>query len=200
MLWDGLIVMLILALTAAGWSVGIVNSWRGPIALVVATLVTQQFYVDFATYVVQQLRVSPDQAVAIAYLLMWCAVEIIAELLLAVVLPFNKKSKPLFFERVAGAVLGLAKGFIIVLLPCVALQGPLENIPKPPEDKSALINPVESGIDKSALIKAFFNVGAAMKPALVKIVISDKTPSFKPNFEGHSVLDSDSGTSTTTGK
>ena len=189
MLWDGLILLLFLTLAVAGWNVGIVNSWRGFPAIAIATVVTQIFYVDFATYVVQQLRVSQDQAIAIAYILMWCAVEIVCELLLSVVLPFNKKTKPLFFERLFGALFGLVKAFVVVILPCVALAGPLDNIPKAPPDKSALINPVESGIDKAAIVAFFVNMGKGMKPLLGPVVISDKKPSFTPNFAGNSVLD-----------
>jgi len=189
MLWDGLIFVLIVTLAVAGWNVGIINSWRGPIALLVATLITQQFYIDFSTWIVQQLRMPPDQSVALGYTLMWCAIAIIVEILLSVLLPVASKNKPVFFERAGGAVFGLIRGVIIVLLPMVAMQGPMNKIPAAPPDKSALINPLESGIEKSALLPFFMNMAKGFYPSLKPIVVSEKAPSFKPNFAGTNAVD-----------
>jgi uncharacterized membrane protein required for colicin V production len=185
MVWDGVIILLILTLAVAGWNVGIVNSWRGPAALLIATIATQQFYVDFATWIVQQLRVSPDQAIGMGYVLLFGAIEIVCELLLNVILPFNRKTRPMFFERVAGAGFGVIKAIIVVLLPLIALAGPIK-VPKAPPDKSALINPVESGIDKSALLAFGGNLAKRLAPGIGVIVISNKEPSFKPTFKDNS--------------
>lgn len=188
MLWDGLIIVVIVALAFAGWNVGIVNSWRGPFAVLIATLVTAQLYVDFATWIVQQLRVPPQQAVVIGYVLLWGGVEIVAELAMNLLLPFGKKGKPMFFERGAGALLGIAKALFVILLPLIALNGPIK-VPKPPADKDALINPMTSGIDKSALGAIFFSIAKGLTPSLGSIVVSNKEPSFKPNFAGNTFID-----------
>jgi len=181
MVWDGLTVLIILSLAIAGWNVGIVNSWRGPFAVIIATLATQQFYVDFATWILQQLRVTPEQAIAIGYLLLWIGLEIIFELLLNVILPFNKKNRPLVYERLLGAGLGILKGLVIILFPLIALMGPIK-IPSAPADKSALINPMDSGIDKALLLPMYTNMARGLVPIFGGMVVSGKEPSFKPNF------------------
>lgn len=188
MVWDGLSVLILLTLAVAGWNVGIVNSWRGPFAVILATLAAQQFYVDFATWILQQLRVTPDQAVAIGYVLMWIGLEIIFELLLNVVLPFNKKDRPMVYERLLGAGLGILKGFVVILFPLIALMGPIK-IPHAPSDKSALINPMDSGIDKAMLLPIYTNVARGLVPIFGRMVMSDKEPSFKPNFAGTTTVD-----------
>jgi hypothetical protein len=188
MLWDGLIVALIITLAIAGWNVGIVNSWRGPIALLIATIATQMFYVDFCTWIVQQLRVPPAQAIGIGYLLLWGAIDITLELLMAMLLPFGSKNKPTFFFRAAGAGFGLFRAFVVILLPMIALQGPIK-IPTAPPDKAALVNPMDSGIDKSGLIPVFTNIAKGLYPATKGLVVSEKEPSFKPNFAGTNAVD-----------
>lgn len=204
MLWDGLIFLLIAGLAFAGWTVGFINSWRGPVAMIVATIATQQFYVDFATWIVQQLRISPQAAVVLGYLLMWCAVEIVCELVLNVALPFGSKNKPMFFNRLGGAAFGFARAIIIVILPIIALYGPMK-VPAAPADKVPLINPMQLGTEKSALLPVFTNLGKSLSPGLGPIVVSNKEPSFKPNFSGNTAIDemnseSGGGSTTTTTK
>lgn len=188
MLWDGLIVVLIVILALAGWNVGIINSWRGPVAILIATIATQQFYVDFSTWIVQQLRVPPEQGIAMGYVLLWLAIEITVELLMSVLLPWGSKKKPLFFERALGAGFGIFRALVIILLPMIALQGPIK-VPAPPPDKAPLVNPMQSGIDKSGLVGVFNNIAKGLYPAARPLVVSDKAPSFKPNFSGTSAID-----------
>ena len=183
MLWDGMIILLALTLAIAGWNVGIINSWRGPVAVIIATLVTQQFYVDFAAWIVQQLRVQPDMAVVMGYLLLWGGIEIIGEILLNIVLSFGTKQRPQLFERIAGSALGLAKTFIIVLLPIMCLHASAQNkIPGPPEQTAKLKVLMVSGVEESSLISFFGSIAKAASPTLGMFVISKKEPSFKPNF------------------
>jgi hypothetical protein len=187
MIWDGLIILLAITLAIAGWNVGIINSWRGPIAIIIATLATQQLYVDFSTWVVQQLRVQPDMAVAIGYVLLWGAFEITLEILLSVLVPLGSKKRPMMFERIAGAFMGLVKAAIVVLLPVMCLQVVDQNgIPKPPPQKNQMTNLIDSGADKSTFIKIFGGIAHGMLPTLGPVVVSKKTPSFQPNFSGKS--------------
>jgi uncharacterized membrane protein required for colicin V production len=183
MLWDGLIVLIVFTLGIAGWTVGIINSWRGPFAMLVATLVTQHFYVDFGAFLLQQLRMSPQYSLVLSYILLWGAVEMGTEVLMMIVLQFNRKVKPMFFERLFGLVFGLLKGFVVVLLPAIALQAPVK-LPSAPADKSALINPVDSGVDRSMLIPYLDGIGKGLYPTLGNLVASTKEPSFKPDFHG----------------
>jgi uncharacterized membrane protein required for colicin V production len=188
MLWDGLIVVLIITLAVAGWNVGIINSWRGPVALLIATIATQQFYVDFCTWIVQQLRVQPNEAIPLGYFLLWLAIDIVCELLMAVLIPFGTKNRPSFFERGAGAGFGLVRALVMILLPMIAMHGTYK-IPAPPPDKAPLINPMQSGIDKSALLPVFVNFARGIYPAAKPLVVSTKEPSFKPNFSGSNAVD-----------
>lgn len=188
MLWDGLILGLIVTLGVAGWNVGIINSWRGPVAILIATIATHQFYVDFSTWIVQQLRLPPVQAVAMGYLLLWLAIDIVLEILMSVLIPLGTKNRPVFFGRVAGAAFGVVRAVIIILLPMIAVQGPI-NIPAPPADKVPLVNPMQSGIDKSVAIAFFNNVAKGLYPAAAPLVVSTKEPSFKPNFSGTNAVD-----------
>jgi hypothetical protein len=193
MLWDGLIVVLILTMMIAGWNVGIINSWRGPIAIVIATLLTQMFYVDFSTWIVQQLRVIPAQGIAIGYILLWCAIDIACEIIMGIVLPFGSKNRPVFFGRVGGAFFGLIRALIIIVLPMIAVQAP-SKIPAPPPDKAPLINPMQSGIDKAGLVGFFNDFSKGLYPSLSGMVVSTKEPSFKPNFAGNTAVDEMNGT------
>lgn len=181
MIWDGLIVVLFITLAVAGWTVGIVNSWRGPIAIVVATLVTQQFYIDFATWIVQQLRLPPADAVAIGYVLLWGLLEIVCEIVLTMIIPLGSKHRPVAFERVAGAVFGIVKGLIVVILPLMTQQVEIK-VPVAPPDKSKLIVLMDLGIEKSVVLKSFSGVSKSLMPALGAVVVSTKAPTFKPNW------------------
>lgn len=186
MLWDGLILLAIVTLAIAGWNVGIINSWRGIFGIIIATVVTQQFYVDFATFIVQQLRMSPDYCIAIAYVLLWCGVDMLTETLMMVIIQVYKKNKPLFFERVAGAGFGLVKGILIVLLPAIALQAPITVPTAPAEHGEPLINPMESGADKSVLFPFLGGVGKGLYQNFGGLVASTKKPSFKPVWKNAS--------------
>ncbi|HEY9792198.1 MAG TPA: CvpA family protein [Candidatus Obscuribacterales bacterium] len=183
MVWDGLMVLLVITLAIAGWNVGIVNSWRGPFAMVVATIVTQKFYIDVATYIVGQLRMSPEYCIVLAYMLLWIGVEAFCEVVLMVLVQINKKTKPMFFERLFGAGFGLVKGVIILILPAIAVHAPLK-VPTAPPDKSALINPMESGLDGSNLIPYLSGLGKGLYSGFGGLIASSKEPSFKPDFNG----------------
>ncbi len=183
MIWDGLIALLFITLAVAGWTVGIVNSWRGPIAIVVATLVTQQFYVDFATWIVQQLRLPPNDAVAIGYVLLWGLVEIVTEIVLTMALQFGSKHRPLAFERVAGSAFGLIKGLIVVILPLMTQLVEIK-VPTAPPDPSKLIVLMDLGIEKSVVLKSFSGAAKGLLPLLGPLVVSTKEPTFKPTWGG----------------
>lgn len=184
MLWDVLIVFAALGLSIAGWNVGLINSWRGPFALILATVVTQMFYVDFATWIVQQLSVKPEYAVLFAYLMMWLVIEICTELAMNLFLSWNRKERPRALDRVGGVIFALVKCLCICLFPVVAFISP-SKVPAPPAAPSsdtALVNPLKLQVEDSRLIKFFAETGGSL-PFIKSIVVSDKEPGFKPNFE-----------------
>lgn len=181
MLWDVLMVLAALGLGIAGWNVGLINSWRGPVAIILATVVTQMFYVDFATWMVQQLMIKPDYAVLFAYLMMWLVIEICTELMMSLFFSWNRKERPIAFDRVGGVLFALLKWACICMFPVVAFISP-NKIPAPPAATDGLINPIKLGVEDSRLIKMFADAGKGM-PFVKAIVVSDKEPSFKPNFD-----------------
>lgn len=186
MVWDGFIFLVLISLCIAGWNVGIINSWRAPIAMIIATIATQQFYVDFATWIVQQLMVKPEWGSFIAYLMMWLGIEITLEVMMNVMLPWGRKERPLAFDRAGGVALAIVRWTIICTLPLMVMQEP-SKIPTPPPKDDGLINPIKIGFNDSHLIQMFAGLGKTLRPAFGGIVISDKAPSFKPNFENKKV-------------
>lgn len=182
MIWDGVVVLALISLCMAGWNVGLINSWRGPIAMVIATIATQQFYVDFATWIAQQTLSSPAMCAFFGYLMMWLAIEIICEISMNLVLTWNRKDRPIAFDRVGGVALAFVRWAIICTLPMMAMQQP-GKIPEAPKSKDGLINPIKIGVEESGLLKFFGGIGKGLTPGLGGIVLSDKAPSFKPNFD-----------------
>lgn len=182
MVWDGVIVLALIALCMAGWNVGLINSWRGPIAMIIATIATQQFYIDFATWIVQQTLVKPEFGCFLAYLMMWLAIEITLEVLMTVLLTWGRKERPLAPDRVGGVALAAFRWGLILTLPLMAMQAPSKVPTAPPKD-DGLINPLKIGFSDSHLIQTFAGIGKSLLPGLGGMVVSDKAPSFKPNFD-----------------
>ena len=182
MIYDGLIAIAFIALCLAGWNVGIVNSWRGPIAMVIATVVTQQFYIDFGTWICQQTLIKPNFCAFLSYLMMWLVVDIVTEIIMGLVLTFNRKERPVAFERIAAVGLAMVRWTIIVTFPLMAMIAP-NKIPVPPKYDDGLINPLSASFDESRIITAMAGVSKGMLPTFGPAVISNKPPSFKPNFE-----------------
>ncbi len=187
MVFDGFIFLVAIAMAVAGWNVGIINSWRGPLAVIAATVVTQMFYVDFATWIVQQLRVEPAMAVGLGYVLLWVLIEIVVEILLNVLVPLGTKKRPQLFERIFGAALGLVKTLVICILPLMALNVEI-TVPKAPPEKSPMIIPMPSGIDQASFFKMLTPVARGLIPGLGSFVVSTKPPSFQPNFKNTTQL------------
>src|SRR5262245_18209236 len=140
MLWDGLFLIAATILAFNGWKRGLIASWRGPIAMILATLAVQPFYVDFATWIVSRLRVSPETAVLMAYLMLWLSIESVHEIVLAMVIRGGVQTRPIFFDRVGGVAYGLFKALVIITLPLMAVSAELK-IPPPPPDRSGLVLP-----------------------------------------------------------
>ena len=187
MAWDGIIFLAFVALCLAGWNVGGINSWRGPLACLVATLATQQFYIDFATWIVQQLFVKPDWATFMAYLMMWVAIEITTEVIMNLTLPWNRKERPMVYDRIGGVALAIFRWVLIVTLPLMAMHTP-NKVPTAPEKEAAMINLIDMGFQDSHLVSAFTGFAKNLQPAIGGIVTSDKEPSFKANFKREKVI------------
>ena len=181
MVWDGLICLAIIVLAIAGWQVGIVNSWRGPFAIVMASVGVQHFYVDFATWIVQQMRIPAATAVVVGYILLWLAFEISSELLLSACIHWGTKHAPRMFERLGGAMLGVLKVFVFVLLPLIVVQAKI-TVPEPPKEVCQVEIPMPSGLDESSVIAGLTPFAKSLVPTLGKFVVSTAGPSFEPVF------------------
>jgi hypothetical protein len=187
MIWDGLVLMALITLCLAGWNVGLLNSWRGPIAMVIATIVTQQFYIDFGTWICQQTLIQPGFCAFMAYGMMWLVVDIVTEISMNLTLTWGSKERPKVFNRVGGVILALIRWVIICTFPLMAMTTP-SKIPAPPEHSDGLINPLKVGFEESKVLNAMAEFGKSLKPGLGALVVSDKAPSFKPNFERPKVI------------
>lgn len=182
MLWDGLFLVVAVVLAVNGWNRGVVASWRGPVAMVAATILVQHFYVDFAAWVTMRLRVSPETAVILGYLMLWFSAEAVLEIVAAMVLRFGPKQRPVFFNRVLGGFYGLAKATVIAVFPLMAAS--VDNqIPPPPADKSGLVLPQFAGSEGSYLLPGFRKLGTSLLPSIGPYVVSTKPPAFKPNYD-----------------
>lgn len=190
MLWDGLFLVTAVVLAINGWNRGLIGSWRGPIAMAIATLVVQQFYVDFAAWVTSRLRINPESAVIVGYLMLWFSAEALLEMLLAMLLKGGKQHRPIFFNRLGGIFYGIFQATVFAILPLMAASVDIK-IPQPPPDRSGLVVPEFAGVEGSYLVPGFKSVALAMVPIAGQFVVSTKPPSFtvdykKPAPEGES--------------
>lgn len=187
MIWDGLVLLALIALCLAGWNVGLINSWRGPIAMVVATFVTQQFYIDFGTWIAQQTMIQPGFCAFLAYAMMWIVVDIVTEICMSLTLTWGSKERPKVFNRIGGVILALVRWTVICTFPLMAMISP-NKIPEAPRHDEALINPLKVGFEDSIVMKNLAEFGKGLLPGLGGMVVSTKEPSFKPNFERPKVI------------
>ncbi len=183
MIWDGFVTLVLISLCMAGWNVGIINSWRGPIAMVIATVVTQLFYIDFGTWIVQQTLIQPNFAAYLAYLMMWLIVEISTEIAMSLVLTWNRKERPMIFDRLGGVALAFVRWGLICTLPLMAMLATNCKIPEPQKKDDGLINPMKVGLNDSHILTSFGTVAKGLLPGLGPAIVSGKEPSFKPNFD-----------------
>ncbi|GEM_PF-2199763 len=183
MLWDGLFLVVLVVLAVNGWNRGLVASWRGPLAIVGATAIVQHLYVDFAAWVAMRLRVGPAAATTAAYLMLWFSTEAVLEIVLALVLRWNPKRRPIFADRLGGAFYGLAKAAVIAIFPLMAAS--VDNhIPPPPQDRSGLVLPSLAGAESSILMPGFSRVALSLLPGPGRYIVSTSPPSFTPSYEG----------------
>lgn len=182
MLWDGLIVLVASVLAVNGWNRGLIASWRGPIAMIASTLIVQQVYIDFSTWLMSRLRINPEAAVVAGYLVLWFGVEVILEIALFMFIKQSFKRRPVFFDRAGGVAYGLAKACVIAVLPLMAVTAE-PKIPPPPPDKSGLVFPQFMTTEGSYLLPGLRGVALACQSVLGKYVVSSKPPSFTPAYE-----------------
>lgn len=153
--------------------------------MLIATIATQQFYIDFATWIEQQTMIEPKWCLFFGYLMMWLVIEIVTEICMSLFLPWNRKDRPLVFDRVGGASLAFVRWVIICSLPLMAMIAPnkLPSLPKTEKTGDEFIYPFKASFDQSNIMTGMGGFAKGLMPSLGKVVVSDKEPSFKPNFE-----------------
>ena len=149
--------------------------------MVLAALCVQHFYIDFATWITSHLHTSPTDSVACGYIMLFFCLEALFELLLNLINRQGREKPPVTIDQVGGALYGLLKASIIVILPIMALSVEIK-IPSPPKDQKGLVLPFEDGTKQSFLIPLYGNVAHALIPIIGNYVVSYEPPSFKPDF------------------
>lgn len=182
MLFDGLILLVAVVLAVNGWKRGLIGSWRGPIAMLIATVIVQRLYIDFSAWVVSRLRVAPEQGVIIGYLMLWFSLEAVVEILFSMLIRGGVPRRPAILDRLGGAVYGLLKAVVIVVLPLMAASADLK-IPPAPIDKSGLVLPGLDAGQKALLVPGFASIAKSLLPIAGAYVVSEKPPSFTPVYD-----------------
>jgi len=181
MLWDVVFLVVASVLAANGWKRGLKASWRGPIAMIMATAIVQQLYIDFSTWIMSRLLISPVTAVIAGYLMLWFCIEALLEILLSMIVRAGVQIRPVFLDKVGGAIYGLVKAIVIVILPLTAVSVDLK-IPPPPADQTGLVLPDFASAEGSYLIGGFRSVASALVPVIGSCVVSNRAPSFTPVY------------------
>lgn len=182
MLWDALIITVATVLAVNGWHRGLIASWRGPIAIVLATLAVKPLYVDFSTWLVSRTHVSPETAVLAGYLILWFSIEAVLEIGLEMLIRIRAQMQPRFLDRLAGALYGVVKAVTIAILPLMAVSVDLK-IPAPPPGSSMLMLPGFATGESSYLLPGLKALAVALLEPGGCFVVSTQEPSFKPVFE-----------------
>jgi uncharacterized membrane protein required for colicin V production len=181
MFWDGVIGLMALILGINGARRGLLRCWPGIIAMVIAAICLQRFYINLAAFVTSHLHTSPRDSVAIAYVLGFFSVEALLELLLQLLIRKGEAGAPVLLDQLGGAAYGLLKASIFVILPTMVLSVDI-NVPAPPKDATGMIVPFEDGTKDSFLLPLYGRVAQALMPTIGSYVTSTDPPSFQPDF------------------
>jgi len=180
MIWDGFILYFAVAFAVAGWNVGFKRSLPSLLPVLAATVIAQTLYVDFATWIVEQLRIPPDSAVFIAYLLLWLALEFAGEAILGLLFYSPTPRNMLKINRVGGAAIGIFKcATVLVFASLTALVN--ESVPDPPKYDSKAFWIMDSAND-SALLQICESLAAVTPPKVAAAVVSTQKPTYSPQF------------------
>lgn len=149
-------------------------------AIIGATFLTRLFYVDVATFCVQEMAVQPEVATFVAYATCWIALELVLELLLGNVTPVGWRRIPTRFDRALGTGLGLAKGTTVLLFASLSVLA-TTTVPSPPHIAvpSAWILPTARG---SFVLAHSLDAARASQSQMERYVVSQAYPSFTPNY------------------
>lgn len=180
MFWDLIILAITITFTSVGWAKGLSRTWYSvPIAVVIATVVSQRIYIDLATVFAAFLHMQPIISVFIAYLTVWIIIEQIFESILTRTgpAPEDKSAK---FLKIAGATMGGCKSLLAFVLAAMVTYSH-SSVPSPPE-KAWQATWLAESLSHSQSLLVLHNWAAALNPHLGKFVISEADPDFVPDF------------------
>lgn len=132
MVWDCLIAWIVVVCTTVGWSLGLLRSATVPVAMLIATFIAQNIYIDLAAIMADALQLEPTLAVFLGYFITWLGlVSYIDAVLLELCGSILWEQDLKLFSKIAGASIGFCKGFgAFVLASMVAYAQ--HQVPAPP--------------------------------------------------------------------
>lgn len=132
MVWDCLIAWVIVLCTTVGWSLGLLRSVTVPIAMIIATFIAQNIYIDLSTLMADLLQLEPSLAVFLGYFATWLGLVSYIDAVLLELFGSSLWERDIkLFSKVAGASIGFCKGFgAFVLASMVAFAQ--HQVPSPP--------------------------------------------------------------------
>ena len=185
MIWDLAIGYFGLSFVVSGWFIGLRNSWPAPIAMMLATVITQSFYQNFSALLVQELRMPSGPSVFLGYVILWLFFEFLVEVALVVVLPIRKGFHLGKWNKAGGACMGLAKALMVVICGCLASIC-ADGIPVPPKPPLIALW-LSQASRESVLIRLARHTAVSMPATIAQNVVSLGGPSFQPQYEDPTV-------------
>jgi hypothetical protein len=180
MIWDLAIGWFGLSFVVSGWFVGLRNSWPAPIAMMLATVITQFFYQNFSAFLVQELRLPSGPSVFLGYVLLWLFFEFVVEVALVVILPIRKGFHLSKWNKAGGACMGLAKALIVVIFACLASIC-ADGIPVPPKPPLIALW-LSQASRESVLLRLARHTAVSMPATIAQNVVASEGPSFTPAY------------------
>lgn len=180
MIWDFVVVYVLLTFAVAGWNIGLLNSWRAPVAMLAATFITQVCYLDFSAWLQGETHLPGDSAVFLGYVLLWLSFTIAGEGILFFLVPFDRFrtiSKP---DKWGGAILGLAKGGLLLCFATLASVCAVD-FPNPPHYPE-IARWVQETSGESNLLDHLRRVAIRLPDPVVASVVAVNGPSFRPVY------------------
>lgn len=181
MVWDFAIIYLAVSLAIAGWNSGLKNSWPTPIAMFLATIAVQSYYVDLCSWLLEETRLPAHLSFFVGYMVFWLVSEIGLEYALRVLLPINRQYTIGKISRAGAAVLGLAKAAVVVVFATAATVSGL-SLPYPPEG-AAIAGFLIDGSRDSYLLRVARVAASHLPDHVAQQVICWQGPSSTPTFE-----------------
>jgi hypothetical protein len=189
MIWDCVIVYFAITLALAGWNVGLVNSWRTPIAMVLSTVVARYVYINVSALLIDGTHLPAAAGVFIGYIMVWLVLEFAFAFVLQVFFPAPRCFRGGRLDRLGGAILGGCKAAAVLCFAMLASIAVME-FPAPPDYPLIALWISESG-DESNAVRTLQQMACGLPPAVVKAVVSQRPPDVQVTYTDWSAMPTD---------